>query len=115
MTLPNSKSTALARLGRQTLYLEFQLPRIGRGYPRFGVGVAPNFFRSVKNDWLELHRPYINVSLKFASQKKGAWPSRPCGDWSACSPRIGANEAHRRDAPLQKIQKKAAFGIRIFS
>ena len=25
------------------------------------------------------------LELDFAPQKKGVWPSRPCGDWSTCS------------------------------
>ena len=24
----------------------------------------------------------VSLQLDFAAQKKGAWPSRPCGDWS---------------------------------
>jgi hypothetical protein len=86
-SLPNIKPAALARTERQPSYLEFQLPRIGRGHPISGVGFAPNSFRSVKNDWGELPKLYTNVSLKldFALQKKRAWTSLLCGDWAACS------------------------------
>ena len=27
----------------------------------------------------------VPLKLDFVAQKKGAWPSRPCGDWSARS------------------------------
>jgi hypothetical protein len=105
LTLPNSKSPALPRPERQILYLEFQIPFTGRENPRFGVGVEPNSFRSVKNDWGELHRPYTNVSLKFASQKKGAWPSWPCEEWSACS-RASVLMRHTGGTTLSKKSKR---------
>ena len=50
--------------------------------------------------------------MDFASQKKGAWPSRPCGDWSTCSSSTHRTQehtdTHRRDAcaPLQKSKIK---------
>ena len=61
-----------------------------------------------------LRKSNTNVSLKmdFASQKKGAWPSRPCGDWSTCSSSTHRTQehtdTHRRDAcaPLQKSKIK---------
>ena len=51
----------------------------------------------------------VPLKLDFAR----AWPSRPCGDWSAFSHPPHQTAAHRRDAlcPSTKIQKQAAFGI----
>ena len=71
----------------------------------------------------------VPLKLDFAAQKKGAWPSRPCGDWSTLARGlpIGAMDqakAHRRCLRLcepmdrrdalcssPQVQKQAAFGI----
>jgi len=42
--------------------------------------------------------PLSPLKLDFAAQKKGAWPSRPFGDWSAFSHPAHLTAAHRRDA-----------------
>ena len=62
----------------------------------------------------------VPLKLDFAAEKKGPWPSRPCGDWSTFSHPYPSEPkeqtaAHRRDAlcPSTTIQKQAAFGIRI--
>jgi len=60
----------------------------------------------------------VPLKLNFASQKKGAWPSRPCRDWSTFSHypahrNTGADrstQAGPNCAPLLKYKSKRLFG-----
>jgi len=62
-------------------------------------------------------RPYTIVPLKldFEAQKKGEWPSRPCGEWSTfrtlASRTKGADRSTqaRRAVPLSKNPKASGF------
>ena len=54
------------------------------------------------------------LKLDFVSQKKGEWPSRSCGDCSACSQSTHLNEKEHRCTPtrrLRTLQMRDAFGM----
>ena len=87
----------------------------GDGAPIF----TPEFPKADPYHFLEIVCKEVIVPLKLdVNQKKGAWPSRPCGHWSpfltACpSESRSRTAAHRRDAlcPSAEIQKLKAIGI----
>lgn len=81
-------------------------------FPVITVSRLPSTMFSVLLD----SRSNTNVSSKldFVSQKKGALPSRPCGDWSACSQSTHLNEKAHRCAPsrhLRTLQMRDACGM----
>ena len=62
----------------------------------------------------------VSLKLDFAAQMRGAWPSRPCGDWSTFSQptHLEPKEqtaARRRDAlcPSPKNSKASGFWLKI--
>ncbi len=68
----------------------------------------------------------VPLKLDFAAEKKGTWPSRPCGDWSTFLHPAHRNQGARQSTqavpkdrkaalfPSPKIQKQVAFGINGF-
>jgi hypothetical protein len=59
------------------------------------------------------------ITIPFAPQKKGAWPSRPCGDWPTFSQPCPSEPkeqtaAHRRDA-LCPSTKRISLERQLFS
>ena len=86
---------------------------------------TPEFPKADPYQFLELVCIEVIVPLKLdVNQKKGAWPSRPCGHWSpflaACPSESRSTPTHtqavptdQRDAlcPSAEIQKLKAIGI----
>jgi hypothetical protein len=64
---------------------------------------------------IDLANTIVPLKSDFAAQKKGAWPSRPCGDWSTYSHLAHPNQgAHRstqagRAVPLSWSPKASGF------
>ena len=46
------------------------------------MGLSGMVATKLDEDCEKMSNTNVSLELDFAAQKKGAWPSRPCGDWS---------------------------------